>query len=281
MYYYRTNNFEYNECAGQGICSVSPKISSFHEVILILLRNITYYINEIEKFSQECTDTKIYVAKFLSNLITSSDYSDEQLLSNITCLYQEMLGIKHKYFLLCKEIGAKYKELKPVLKFNPDMKLSDILTIGQKISANKYDKFTNEQKNLYELLYISIRSLATSLMKLYDYDITDSEALSLLCKSVNIFNERSYKEKKIKNTIRLLAKEDLRVWTLAKDAQIKRFGQINPREVSYSTTPGKAILVSGSSLIDLANLLEAVKDKQIDVYSHGDLLIAHAFEYFK
>jgi hydroxylamine reductase len=52
-----------------------------------------------------------------------------------------------------------------------------------------------------------------------------------------------------------------------------------PAPTSVRTTPvaGKAILVSGHDLRDLHGILEAVKDTDIRVYTHGELLPAHSY----
>ena len=61
----------------------------------------------------------------------------------------------------------------------------------------------------------------------------------------------------------------------------KEFSSISKTNVSHSSRKGKAILVSGNNFIDLLNILEETKNKEIDVYTHSNLLIAHAFDKFK
>ncbi|HJJ89764.1 MAG TPA: hydroxylamine reductase [Methanocorpusculum sp.] len=56
-----------------------------------------------------------------------------------------------------------------------------------------------------------------------------------------------------------------------------------PEITSVSTSVGvhPGILVTGHDLKDLAMLLEATKDQGIDVYTHGEMLPAHAYPSFK
>lgn len=51
-------------------------------------------------------------------------------------------------------------------------------------------------------------------------------------------------------------------------------------DVSIGVEKGKSILVSGQNLKDLENLLEAVKDTDINVYTHNGLIVAHAYPKF-
>ncbi|MGI5831895.1 MAG: hydroxylamine reductase [Thermoguttaceae bacterium] len=56
-----------------------------------------------------------------------------------------------------------------------------------------------------------------------------------------------------------------------------RFGVPYPAAVQTNPVPGKCILVSGHDLSDLYQLLEQTKGKEINVYTHGEMLPAHAY----
>jgi hydroxylamine reductase len=59
------------------------------------------------------------------------------------------------------------------------------------------------------------------------------------------------------------------------------FGTPTPTSVRVTPVKGKAILVSGHDLKDLHAILEATKDKAINVYTHGEMLPAHSYPKFK
>ena len=67
---------------------------------------------------------------------------------------------------------------------------------------------------------------------------------------------------------------------LLRNKQEERYGKQRVNEVSYSTTPAKAILVVGSNIRELEDVLEAVKNQNIDVYTHDEMMIAHTFPKF-
>ena len=60
-------------------------------------------------------------------------------------------------------------------------------------------------------------------------------------------------------------------------ANTGRFGSPTPTQVRTTPVAGKAILVSGHDLGDLAAILEATKDTGINVYTHGEMLPAHSY----
>lgn len=64
---------------------------------------------------------------------------------------------------------------------------------------------------------------------------------------------------------------------LLSDAHTAKFGVPTPVTVSQNKAEGKAILVSGHNLDMLKKLLEATKDKGINVYTHSEMLPAHGY----
>jgi hydroxylamine reductase len=60
-------------------------------------------------------------------------------------------------------------------------------------------------------------------------------------------------------------------------AHTDKFGIPTPVDVSQNSAQGKAILVSGHNLDFLHKLLEATKDKGINIYTHSEMLPAHGY----
>lgn len=74
---------------------------------------------------------------------------------------------------------------------------------------------------------------------------------------------------------------NLRVMELLDAANTGRFGTPTPTKVRITPVAGKAILVSGHDLGDLEALLEQTKDLGIHIYTHGEMLPAHAYPTLK
>ncbi|MHC4327613.1 MAG: hydroxylamine reductase [Planctomycetota bacterium] len=70
---------------------------------------------------------------------------------------------------------------------------------------------------------------------------------------------------------------NLRVMEMLNDAHTSRFGNPTPTSVPSGTKAGPGILVTGHDLLDLYELLKQTEGKGINVYSHGEMLPAHAY----
>ena len=64
-------------------------------------------------------------------------------------------------------------------------------------------------------------------------------------------------------------------------ANTNSYGNPVPTEVSLTIEKGPFIVVTGHDLLDLKMLLEQTKDKGINIYTHGEMLPAHAYPELK
>lgn len=74
---------------------------------------------------------------------------------------------------------------------------------------------------------------------------------------------------------------NLTCMALLDQANTATFGVPEPTTVSFTVEPGPFIVVTGHDLYDLKQLLEQTKDKGIDIYTHGEMLPAHAYPALK
>lgn len=72
-------------------------------------------------------------------------------------------------------------------------------------------------------------------------------------------------------------KINLRAMELLDKGNTGHFGHPEPTLVNIGARPGKAILVSGHDLKDLETLLQQTENSDINVYTHGEMLPAHAY----
>ncbi|GAW91347.1 hydroxylamine reductase [Calderihabitans maritimus] len=74
---------------------------------------------------------------------------------------------------------------------------------------------------------------------------------------------------------------NLRIMELLDKAHVERFGSPVPTAVSTGTKSGPGILVTGHDLLDLYELLKQTEGTGVNVYTHGEMLPAHAYPELK
>lgn len=68
---------------------------------------------------------------------------------------------------------------------------------------------------------------------------------------------------------------------LLNQAETQSMGNPEPTTVNVAPVKGKCILVSGHDLIDLKHILEQTLNRGINIYTHGEMLPAHAYPELK
>jgi len=74
---------------------------------------------------------------------------------------------------------------------------------------------------------------------------------------------------------------NLRTMELLDAGNTTAFGHPVPTKVPLGAQKGKAILISGHDLKDLAQLLKQTQGKGINIYTHGEMLPAHGYPELK
>lgn len=74
---------------------------------------------------------------------------------------------------------------------------------------------------------------------------------------------------------------NLKCMELLDKANTETYGTPVPTKVSLTLEKGPFIVVTGHDLYDLKELLEQTKDKGINIYTHGEMLPAHAYPELK
>lgn len=74
---------------------------------------------------------------------------------------------------------------------------------------------------------------------------------------------------------------NLRCMELLDQANTETYGHPVPTKVSMKVEKGPFIVISGHDLYDLKCLLEQTKDSGINIYTHGEMLPAHAYPELK
>lgn len=280
MFYNSFKSNEYNICTAKGACSISPNISSMQEVMFIILRQISYYLLKLIESGINKDEIIRDLIFEISTIDGAKDLSESQILSSFSKQYINLVNCRKEYLKICKEQQISCSDLKNLIKLSPKTSLSSILKKGDKEFISKYKKLNFNQKYYAEILLSLIKSVSINLSNLYELTSDFYNIAKEVLTALNMFNSNRMPADSFKSQMQVLADCDVKLLNLISNAQVNYFGELVKANVSLSTRPNKAIMVSGSNLNDLKLVLESVKNEEIDVYTNGNLLIAHAFPYF-
>lgn len=277
--------FYYNPlCTGTNTPTVfanDPYVNAIKEMFVLELQQVAYYVQKLTDLN---IDMSLYIDKiieFISVLIVNLDFKKESFFVIIEDLYNNKVMIKKMYELKCNEMNITPELLKDD---NENLSSKDIiLKILNDEERNKDNKipFKNvdkKKKSLYEIIICLVLNACNRLIELKSYDENLKEAKQAVIKLFNITNFLTLSEKELITAIDSFSEYGyLTIKELYKKIN-EKFGPIRKNQVSLLEKKGKAILVSGKSFIDIEKLLNAIEDKNINIYTHNGMIDAFQYE---
>ena len=274
---YSSISHESDEYLSKGICSINPTLSSLHEVILLHLKELAFYLLKLKEFGITNDQIKKDILDSLFGIVINAEYNQEEFQQIISKLDKGIEESKILYINFCKKNSAEVETLKLYFKHNKDFSLSDAIKKGEKYFLKKSNTFTIKQKNLFDIMLFLIKSMCIKIIELQELG-KEYKDYYVILSMLNAMNLNEFSEEIAKKEIKQFIQIYYRLNVEILNAKVELYGEITPTEVSFSTVPGKAILVSCSDFKSLEHILKATENTEINVYTHGaEMLMAHAF----
>ncbi len=274
-------NYEANSCTSRGVCSISPNIAALQELIIFFMKESAHYLLELHKLGASNNKINLNIINNIASLISVNEYSESQMYDMVMDDYFLLKNIKDTYYEMCKKNNIVPIELESDIYYNEQVTISKAISLGEKLFLTNYKRHSLILKNLIEILMIMIKTTGIHLAKLYEFGIFDDEKYNFILKCLDELNKKQPDESTIKSKINELAIINNKLQIQLCELIFDKFGTIAKVNISRSTERGKAILVSGDNFFDLKNILEKTIDKDIDIYTHSNLLIAHTLQEFR
>ena len=273
-------DYQYDSCVSRGICSVNPRTSSLQEILVLYLRLSSYYALKLYENGNLDDVVKNIILNTISILVSNPEFSETDFKA-VTEKFDEILpDIIKKYETQCQENNVVPECLKSVLKFNKSTNIIQSIQMGEKEFLKKVQEVSQEIRDLYKIMFAIAKSICTNILDLETFGIDEREGYLTILKLLDSLNVENQNSETLKQLLEEAVDVDNKLMKLVRSKQEERYGCQRINDVSYSTTPGKAILVVGSNIRELEDVLEVVKDKDIDVYTHDEMMLAHTFPKF-
>lgn len=268
--------YQYDRCTSRGICSINPTTSALQEVILLYLRHASYYGLKLSQNGKRDKRIEKFILNTLSILSSSYEISE--------------VNFGMIKFVFTKEFNSIINDFKAQFPDDKGLDTKKLLKIGDSLNENiKYGEkefnkriksMPSDKRNLYRILFILIKSLSINILTYESYSKEAETEVCMVMKVLNLLNNDSNEKEELKKIILEVSKVDCKLMQKIREEQEKRYGKQRETKVSFSTTKGRAVLVVGSNLRELENVLEQLKDTDIDVYTHDNMILAHTFPKF-
>ena len=132
-------------------------------------------------------------------------------------------------------------------------------------------------RSLKSLILFGIRGVAAYAYHAAVLGYKDDSIHQFLCRALEAIGMADLGTEGLLPIVLEVGEVNLKCMALLDKANTETFGHPQPTEVSLTIEKGPFIVITGHDLYDLKLLLEQTMNKGINIYTHGEMLPAHAY----
>lgn len=136
-------------------------------------------------------------------------------------------------------------------------------------------------RSLKSLILFGIRGVAAYAYHALVLGYTDESVNNFFFKALFAIGMKDWGMDELLPIVLEVGEINLKCMALLDKANTETYGNPVPTEVSLTVEKGPFIIISGHDLYDLRQLLEQTEGKGINIYTHGEMLPAHAYPELK
>lgn len=262
-------------CVKIGVCGKDPEVAALQDLLVYLLKGIGFYGQKsLEKGKKIDEETHKFVMDAMFATLTNVNFDAERFV---------------KYIKKADEVKENLKELagdieEPIpdaASYKVPSTKEEMINDAKKVGIMADESLDQDIRSLRELLIYGLKGMAAYAHHAYVLGKTDEAVNNFFYKGLAATLNNNLTIDDLFNLNMELGQVNFKCMELLDSANTGAYGNPEPTEVLITKKKGPFIIVSGHDLKDLKELLEQTKDKGINIYTHGEMLPAHAYPELK
>ena len=255
-------------CMVRGVCGKTEEVAKLQDLLIYTLKGISQIFVR-ERLDAELFDTlngEVLTSLFMT--ITNANFDDAALEAQI----KKMLTLRDA--LNRSTVGGWHDAVTFTVRYRASM-LEKAAGVGVLATQNE------DVRSLRELVVYGAKGVAAYAEHARNLGAKDASISAFLYKALAAVLDDSLTADELTALVLQTGETGVRVMALLDGANTARYGSPEMTKVNIGVRKNPAILISGHDLVDLEALLEQTKGTGVDVYTHGEMLPAHAYPAFK
>ncbi len=241
---------------GAGVCGKKADTAELQDKLTGALIGLARAVEGDESLATEMTDKLVVEGLFTT--ITNVNFNND----TITALTGQIQAEKERLVPNCSDCSSACGR-----SSNYDMK--------ELWSANE------DVRSLKSLILFGIRGMAAYAYHADVLGYRDAAVNKFFYKALWAIGMKDWGMEELLPIVMEVGEINLKCMALLDKANTETYGNPAPTEVSLTIEKGPFIVISGHDLYDLKQLLEQTEGKGINIYTHGEMLPAHAYPELK
>ncbi|MGB4291948.1 MAG: hydroxylamine reductase [Bacteroidales bacterium] len=256
-------------CTINGVCGKKGKTSDLQDLLVYACQGLAFATTEARKSGVNTDTESRHIVNSLFITITNANFDDRAIIKAIqACLdYRDSLKERVNIPFLHESVSWSASSE------------SEFYEKAKQVGTLTYD--TNEDvRSLKQYVLFGIKGMAAYAEHVSNLGFEDPEIFDFIEQSLIMITQPA----NIENMLQWLVhtgEHGVKVMALLDKANTSTFGNPEITKVNIGTGKNPGILVSGHDLKDLEELLIQTEGQGIDIYTHSEMLPAHAYPELK
>lgn len=265
-------------CITKGICGKDTEVSALMDLLTYSVKGLSMYAHRARELGVKDHDIDVFTIEALFTTVTNVNFDPERLYSLLMKSASLIDKAKKLYEDSCKKHGKIPEKLTGPTEWIPANDIEGLVKQGEEVSILKnINTFGSNIIGLQELILYGLKGMSAYLDHAQILGHEDDDLYAFVHKILSYLADNPQNIDELLSTVIDCGRVNLQVMELLDKANTQAYGHPVPTLVRIEPVKGKAIVVSGHDLKDLEELLKQTEGKDINVYTHGEMLPAHGY----
>lgn len=263
-------------CTVKGVCGKTDVVSNLQDLLVYTIKGIATFQQKGLAVGIKSDRANHFMIEGLFVTITNANFDDAKIISYI----KEGLEVREELKKALVDKGVDLDDLHDVATFTVG---TDDEIIAKSVAAEVGILATENEdvRSLRELIIYGLKGMAAYAEHALNLNQENEEIYNFIAKALVATLDDTLSADDLVALTLETGKYGVDTMALLDGANTSTYGNPELTEVNIGVGTNPAILISGHDLKDLEELLEQTKGTGVDVYTHGEMLPAHYYPFFK
>lgn len=268
-----------NGCAyAQGMCGKTAETSDLQDVLIYTLQGLSAWALAAREHGIVDSEIDAFVPKAFFATLTNVNFDSARIVAyvNQALSYRQQLAAK------LAPLAVQADALPAAARFEPGADLLAQLAQAPQTAVNRGKNEVNE--DIMGLRLLCLYGLKGAAAYMEHARVLDQQDAGVAAEFHRIMSWLGTDPSDLDPLFKCamdIGLLNFKIMEMLDLGETTAFGHPEPTQVRVTPVPGKCILVSGHDMVDLKLILEQTKGTGIKVYTHGEMLPALAYPFFK
>ncbi|MDX2123309.1 MAG: hydroxylamine reductase [Aeromonas hydrophila] len=268
-----------NGCAyAQGMCGKTAETSDLQDVLIYTLQGLSAWALAAREHGIVDSEIDAFVPKAFFATLTNVNFDSARIVAyvNQALTYRQQLAAK------LAPLAVQADTLPAAARFEPGADLLAQLAQAPQTAVNRGKSEVNE--DIMGLRLLCLYGLKGAAAYMEHARVLDQQDAGVAAEFHRIMSWLGTDPSDLDPLFKCamdIGLLNFKIMEMLDLGETTAFGHPEPTQVRVTPVPGKCILVSGHDMVDLKLILEQTKGTGINVYTHGEMLPALAYPFFK